>query len=257
MSKRQKFVLASIMTAVGLWSIQLVTVEFPYRYLAILGLFVATFFISAWALFEDLNGIEWLTVVPFPGLYAVSVALFYFLLPEALLWKLAIFLVFGLGMYAIYLTSNIYCVAAIRTIQLLRAAHAVGFLMSLVTSLLYFNSIFSFKFPFFVNAVSVFFVSLPIVINGLWSVQLENKISKQVLSYSLIVAFVLTEMAVAISFWPVTVWIASLFLVTGMYVMLGLLQHHLQGRLFANTLKEYAGVGVFVMLVMMMLTQWR
>jgi hypothetical protein len=91
----------------------------------------------------------------------------------------------------------------------------------------------------------------------LWSVQLENKISKQVLSYSLIVAFVLTEMAVAISFWPVTVWIASLFLVTGMYVMLGLLQHHLQGRLFANTLKEYAGVGVFVMLVMMMLTQWR
>jgi hypothetical protein len=129
--------------------------------------------------------------------------------------------------------------------------------MALVTSLFFFNSIFSFKFPFFVNAALVFLVSLPIILNGLWSVQLEPKINRQVLSYTLVVALVLMEMAVAISFWPVTVWIASLFLVTGTYVMLGLLQHHLQGRLFASTLREYAGVGVFVMIVMMILTQWR
>ncbi len=257
MSKRQKFVVASLLLSLGLFSTQLVTVEFPFRYLSIVGLFVAAYFVSAWALFGDLKGIEWLVVVPFPGLYAVSVALFYFLLPEALLSRLVIMFLFGLGMYALYLTSNIYSVAAIRTIQLLRAAHAVGFMMALVTSLFFYNTIFSFKFPFFINAVLVFLVSFPIVLNGLWSVKLEPFLSWHVLSYSLILSFVLTEMAVAISFWPVTVWIASLFLVTGMYVLLGLMQHQLQERLFKNTLREYVSVGVFVTVVMMVLTQWK
>lgn len=257
MSKRQKFVFASLLLSIGLLSTQLVTVEFPYRYLAILGLFIVSYFVSAWALFGDLKGLEWLVVVPYPGLYAVSVALFYFLLPEALLSRIVIFVLFGLGMYAMYLTSNIYSVAAIRTIQLLRAAHAVGFLMSLVTGLFFFNSIYSFHFPFFVNAILVFVVSFFIVLNSLWSVKLEPTLSREVLIYTLIVSLVLTEMAVAISFWPVTVWIASLFLVTGLYMYLGILQHYLQGRLFKNTFNEYVRVGIFVIIMMMLLTNWR
>ena len=257
MRKRQKFVISSLLLSLGLFSTQLVTIEFPYRYLAIAALFVVSYFISSWALFDDLKGIEWLVIAPFPGLYAVSVALFYFLLPEAVLSRVAIMFLFGLGMYAIYLTSNIYSVAAIRTIQLLRAAMAVGFLMALVTSLFFYNTIFSFKFPFFVNALLVFLVSFPIVLNGLWVVNLETTLSKRVLMYSLLLSFVLSEMAVTISFWPVSVWIASLFLVTGMYVFLGLMQHHLQGRLFRSTLREYSGVGLFVLAVMVALTKWK
>ena len=257
MSKRQKFVFASLLLSLGLLSTQLVTVEFPYRYLAIFGLFLVSYFVSAWALFGDLKGVEWLVIVPFPGLYATSVALFYFLLPEAYISRLVIFFFFGLGMYALYLTSNIYSVAAIRTIQLLRAAHAVGFLMALVTSLFFYNTIFSFKWPFFVNSLLVFFVSFPIIVNGLWSVKLEAYLSRQVVIYSLVVSFVLAEIAVAISFLPVTVWMSSLFLVTGMYVFLGLLQHHLQDRLFKKTFREYLTVGLFVLLVMLALTKWR
>ena len=171
--------------------------------------------------------------------------------------RLVIFLVFGLGAYALYLTSNIYSVAAIRTIQLLRAAHAVGFLLTLVTSLLFYNSIFSFKFPFYINALAVFGVSLPLMINGLWSIKLEQTLTKQLLLYGLVCSLVLSEIAVAISFWPVTVWIASLFLVAGVYVMLGLLQHHLQERLFKKTFRDYVSVGVFVLLVTLVVTKWR
>ena len=257
MSKRRKFVIASFLLALGLLSTQFVTVEFVYRYLAILGLFGVGYLISAWALFEDLKGVEWLVLVPMPGLFAAGVALFYFLLPEALVSRLVIFLVFGLGAYALYLTSNIYSVAAIRTIQLLRAAHAVGFLLTLVTSLLFYNSIFSFKFPFYINALAVFGVSLPLMINGLWSIKLEQTLTKQLLLYGLFCSLVLSEIAVAISFWPVTVWIASLFLVAGVYVMLGLLQHHLQERLFKKTFRDYVSVGVFVLLVTLVVTKWR
>lgn len=257
MSKRQKFVLAALMMSIGLLSTQLVSIEFIYRYVAIAGLFVAGYLVSAWALHEDLKGVEWLVVVPLPGMYAISVALFYFLLPEAIISKVVIMFLFGLGMYALYLTSNIYSVAAIRTIQLLRAAHAVGFLMALVTSLFFFNTIFSFRLPFFANSILVFLVSLPIFVNGLWSVKLEPKLSRNVIMYSLVSAFVLAEFSYAISFWPVSVWMASIFLVTGMYVLLGILQHHLQERLFVNTMKEYAWVGVLVLMVMMVLTPWK
>lgn len=257
MNKRQKFVLVSLMLSLGLLSTQLIAVESSLRYLAIFGLFVVSYFVSAWALFDDLKGVEWLVVVPFPGLYAASVSLFYFLLPEAFLSRLIIFLLFGLGMYAVYLTSNIFSVAAIRTIQLLRAAHAVGFLMALVTSLFFYNSIFSFRFPFFINAVLVFFVSLPIVVNGLWSVKLEPYLSRKVITYSLIVSFILAEIALALSFWPVSVWMVSIVLVTCLYVFLGLLQQHLQDRLFKNTIKEYLLVGLMVLSVMLVVTRWR
>lgn len=257
MSKRQKFVFASLLLSIGLLSTQLVTIEFPWRYLAILGLFIVSYFVSAWALFDDLKGVEWLVIVPYPGIYAVSVALFYFLLPEALLSRIVIFFLFGLGMYALYLTSNIYSVAAIRTIQLLRAAHAVGFLMSLLSSLFLYNTIFSFKWPFFINAVLVFLVSFPIVLNGLWSVKLEPFLSRQVIIYTITVSFVLAELATALSFWPVTVWIASLSLVTGLYVFLGLLQHHLQERLFRSTFREYVYMGLVMLTIMILLTPWR
>lgn len=257
MSKRQKFVFASLLLSLGLLSTQLVTIESYWRYVAIFGLFIVSYFVSAWALFDDLKGVEWLIIVPFPGIYATSVALFYFLLPEALLSRIVIFFLFGLGMYALYLTSNIYSVAAIRTIQLLRAAHAVGFLMALVTSLLFYNSIFSFRWPFFINSVLVFLVSFPIVLNGLWSVKLEPFISRQIIIYALTVSFVLAEIAVALSFLPVTVWLASLSLVTGLYVFLGILQHHLQERLFNSTFREYVLMGITVLMIMMILTPWR
>ena len=257
MNKRQKFVFSSVLMSLGLLSTQFVTIEFPWRYIAILVLFVVSFLVSAWALFDDLKGVEWMMIVPYPGLFAVSVAFFYFLLPTGFVSRLIILSLFSLGMYAYYLTSNIFSVAAIRTIQLLRAAHAVGFLLLLLTSLLFYNTIFSFKLPFFANAILVFLVSFPIVLNGLWSVKLQPKITREVLLYSSILSFLLAEMAVAISFWPATVWIASLFLVTALYVFLGLLQQHLQQRLFAKTIQEYSTVGLFVLSVMILLTPWR
>ena len=257
MSKRRKFVLASFLLSIGLLSVQFVTVEFPWRYLAILALFGVSYLVSAWALFDDLKGIEWLTIVPVPGFYATSVALFYFLLPEAVFSQIVIYVLFGIGMYALFLTSNIYSVAAIRTIQLLRAAHAVGFLLILITSLLFFNTIFSFQFPFYVNALLVYGVSFPLVLNGLWSINLEQEVTARILFYSLGISFVVSELAIAISFWPVTVWIASLFLVAAMYVFLGLMQHHLQERLFKKTFREYVGMGVFVLLVTLIVTSWR
>jgi len=130
MSKRTRMALTALVLTLGILSIQSVDVDNRYQAIGILaGL---AYGLSAWSFSEDLKGIGWLTVLILPVLYPVSVALFYFLLPDRLLSRLMIMTIFGTGMYALLLTENIFNVAAIRTIQLLRAAHAVGFLLTLV-----------------------------------------------------------------------------------------------------------------------------
>jgi hypothetical protein len=118
MRKREKFLVSSFVLSFALLGTQYVPLDF--RLLATVLFFFITYAVSSWALFEDLGGVEWLTVVPLPSYYAISVSLFYFLLPENLLSRILILALFGVGMYAMYLTTNIFSVAKVRTIQLLR-----------------------------------------------------------------------------------------------------------------------------------------
>jgi hypothetical protein len=255
MNKRKRFVIVSLLLSLGLLGTQLVRVEHRYQAIVVLG--GISYALSAWALSDDLKGVEWFTVLVLPLLYPISVGLFYFLLPERLLSRLVILGVFGVGMYALLLTENIFSVAAIRTIQLLRAAHAVGFLLTLVTAFFLFDTIWSFRLPFYANGALVALCSLPLFLQGLWSYRLsERKIEKRTLKYSLALALGLGQIGMALSFWPVTVPVGSLFLVTMAYVGLGISQYHFAERLFRKTLYEYLGVGVIVIVATFLVTRW-
>jgi len=255
MTKRQKFLLSSALLSVGLLAIQYVPLE--YRYVAIFGFFLVTYLVSAWALFDDLKGVEWLTILTLPAAYSVAIGLFYFLLPSGWLSRLVIITLYGVGMYALYLTENIYSVAAVRTIQLLRAAHAVGFLLSILTLTLLYNTIFSLQWPFWANGLLTFGVTFPILLQGMWSIRLESKVDSDLWKMSLGLAAACGTIALALSFIPVTVWIAALFLATVVYVCLGLLQHELNDRLFSRTITEYVVVGILVLLATMIVTPWK
>jgi hypothetical protein len=255
MTKRQKFLMSAGLLSVGLLMIQYIPLD--YRYVAIFGFFLVTYLVSAWALFDDLKAVEWLTILSLPSLYAVAIGLFYFLLPGNWISRLVIVTLFGVGMYALYLTENIYSVAAVRTIQLLRAAHAVGFLLSILTIVLLYNTIFSLQWPFWANGLLVFIASFPVVLQGLWSIQLDKKVSPAIWRMSGGLSLAYANTAIVLSFLPVTVWIAALFLGSMVYVSLGLLQHELSERLFSRTITEYVVVGILVLLATMMVTPWK
>lgn len=255
MNKRKRFVLVSLLLSLSLLGAQFVRVEHRYHAIVLLG--GISYTASAWALSEGLRGVEWMTVLTLPVLYPVSVGLFYFLLPEAAMTRVAILGIFGVGMYALLLTENIFSVAAIRTIQLLRAAHAVGFLLTLVTAFFLFDTIWSFRLPFAVNGMLVALASFPLFLQGLWSYRLgEERIERSTLAYAAGLAFGLGQIAMAISFWPVTVAVGSLFLVTMTYVGLGITQFHFSGRLFRRTINEYLGVGILVLVTTYLVTRW-
>ena len=254
MNKRKRFIATSIILSLGLFAVQLVKLEVRYQAIAVLS--VLAYFFSAWALYKDLNGIEWLTVLILPVFYTAASGFFFFLLPQRWLTRLLIASLYGFGVYALLLTENIYSVAAIRTIQLLRAAQTVGFLLTLMTAFFLFDTIFSLRLQFWLNFILIFLAGFPLILQSFWSVELEEKINAKVFLYTLFISLILAETALFLSFWPVTVAAGSLFLTTSLYVLLGVCHEHFKERLFKKTLKEYLWVGVIVFLVTFLITAW-
>lgn len=254
LAKRGKFVLIVAILTSGLLTIQLL--EERWRYPTI-GIFVlTTYFLTAWGLRENLGGIEWLTLFILPTMYAASIPLFYFLLPGRWLTRLPTALVFALGMYAILLVENIYNVAAIRTIQLLRAAHSVGLLLTLWVSFLFFALIFSFRLPSYWNLLLVFVISFPLGLQSLWAMTLKSKIEHDILLYTIVTSVVLFQLAFVFSFWPVQTIIEALFLTTVFYTLLGIIQQYLVGRLFRRTMVEFITVSGIVFILVLLTTRW-
>lgn len=252
MNKRKRFVLASLLLTLGLAGTQLVQINQRYEAIAVLTLISVA--LSAWALFSDLKGIGWLTVLTLPAMYPASVALFYFLLPANPLARGLLLILFGLGMYALLLTENIYSVAAIRTIQLVRAAHAVGFLLTILTSIFFIGTIFSLRLPFWANGLGGALVLFPLLLQGCWSVILSAQLNFPVIRRSLILAIIGGGIAVVSSFLPMNPIVAALLTSGYLYVVMGLSQQELQERLFKKTIQEYVAIGIIVLLAAIIVT---
>ncbi len=254
LNKRKKFIITAIVLTLGLLAIHLTGITWRYPALVILA--VLTYFLSAWSLKEGLNGVEWLTVLTLPVLFTISVGLFYFLTPTSWWARVPIIILYGGGIYGLLLTENIFSVAAMRTIQLVRSAHAVSFLLTLATSFFIYNVIFSFRQPVWVNFIAVLLFSFPLILQGLWCINLEPRIEKNLWLKTVALSLVMGEMALVFSFWPVSVAVGSLSLTTTLYITLGLTQQYLNERLFKKTINEYIAVGVAVLIVILLTTRW-
>ena len=182
MTKRKKFVLVSSILTFGLIGLQFIPLD--RRYEAIIFFSGIAVLLSVWSLYSDLTGISWFTAMILPALYPTSVGLFYFLLPVNVLFRTVLLSLFGLGMYALLLTENIYAVAANRTIQLVRAAHAVRFLLTVITAIFLIGTVFGLRLSFWVNGIMVALILWPLFIKGLWSATIQKIISAKVWLYN-------------------------------------------------------------------------
>ncbi|HUW24076.1 MAG TPA: hypothetical protein VMW04_00440 [Patescibacteria group bacterium] len=254
LTKRRKFIFSSLLLTLGFILIQLV--GFTNRYEAIFLLSLLTIPLTLWSLEEALHGPIWLVSWILPMFFTAGVGLFYFLLPGSLLTAIPVILIYFVGMYVLFLSENIFAVAAIRTIQLFRSASAVGFLLTLITSFLLYDTIFSFRLHFYQSALLVAVISFFLFLHGTWAVNLEEKISGQLLLYSLLMALGMGEIALILSFWPTAITLGSLFLTSLVYVSLGIVQAKLNDRLFKKTVEEYLTVGLLVLVVLLAYTAW-
>ncbi|MBI3109896.1 hypothetical protein HYZ06_02535 [Candidatus Daviesbacteria bacterium] len=254
LNKRQKIITASILVTLGLLSTQLVDFNLRFRFIAGLGFLAGA--LSLWALREGLNLTKGLVLLILPTFFTVAVASFYFLLPVRWLTRLPVASFFGLFFYLLLLSQNVFNVASIRTIPLYRAASTATFLFTLLSSFFIFNVIYAFKLIFLLNGLLTFLVSFPLILQVLWSIEMEDRVGLSIIVQSLILALILGELGLAFSFWPMATTIWSLALSSAMYVLVGITTQSLRGRLDKRMIWEYLGIGGTVFLVSFFLTSW-
>jgi hypothetical protein len=254
-SKRQRYVLATLVLTFMLILTQVVSQD--YRYLFVFSLSFFTFVLSALCLHEDLKGIEWFTLLILPNLYSAAVALFYFLLPVRWLTRIPIAALYAFGLYALLLTENIYNVAANRTIALLRAAHSVGFLITFVTYFLLVQTVFAFRVGPLLNSVAIGIISFILTFQFLWAMELEEKASERLVSVSIVLTFVFMQLTWILSFWPVPRMMAALFLSSVFYSLVGMTQLYMVEKMYKKTVIEFFFVCIVVSLIFLATTRWR
>jgi hypothetical protein len=165
-------------------------------------------------------------------------------------------LFFASGFYAALLTSNIFNVAALRNIQLLRVAHSFGLLLSVVAALLSFLVIFSLHLSSFQNFVLTLSAAGLLALPPIWSTLLEKAVGERTRGAVLATALVLAEAAWVLSFWPLGAPIIALFLSALFYTTVSFWQYHFSERLNGRVVREFLLMMIGVCFLTFLAANW-
>lgn len=210
------------------------------------------FFVSIYEDMKDNFQIE-LFILPF--FYALAFGLFYFLIPVRFLTRLFMTSLYGVGLYSLYLSLNIFTVSSIRTIALLSSARTVTFALMLLSYFFLSNVAFSLHAGFFLTFVIFLGFTFPIVLAGLWTYTLEQSFRAN-LVWSGGITAILLEIVTILWFWPTAPTLVALFLTGIFYALVGLSQAWFEKRLFRGVIFEYFWVAVVAFAIFLIFTNW-
>jgi hypothetical protein len=209
--------------------------------------------------FSILHGIEkseWLMLFLMPVLFTVSIYLFYLLFPVRWLTRLPFLAIFSFSFYAILLTSNIFNVGVEKSLQLYRAAFSVNYFYQTLVMFLSASVIFSFRLNPFINGAAMFVIALLLALQLFWSVRLRLFLDSQIIHYSILMGVIMMQVTIILSLLPLKLSIIALFITATYYALCGLLYHHLEQKLFTQTVREYLIVITFVAGIVLLSLQW-
>lgn len=251
--KRQKFVLAVVILSAILF-----LSEFQFgKYGVIVALFMAIIsnVFLYWAVREDIkDNFSW-SIFILPLFFSLSFALFYFLIPGRLLFRLLLTSLYAFGLYSLYLSQNIFIVSSIRTIALLSGARIVSFVVTLISYFFLTNTLYALHLhiipTLFILAIYTFLLTY----QSIWTYTLQ-KSPHPIKQWVGGITLCIVEAAALLWFWPSSPTVIALFLTGFLYTLVGLSHVWLEKRLFRGVLWEYVWVGVTVFFVLVGFTSW-
>ena len=170
-------------------------------------------------------------------------------------------LFFGIIAYIFFLVENVFLVAiGFKTVPLYRAAYTVSLIILLLSSFFMFDSLFSFRLNFLWNGLWVWVISVIVFLYQFWAIAIglaDDGKNKNIKAYVLIPATLMAEVAMVLSFWPTGIFKGSVYLVTLIYLMSGLIQADIRDRLFKRTWLMYLWTGLAVIMAIILITRWR
>jgi hypothetical protein len=244
-SKRHEFIIYSLILS----TLFLIVLVLPVSF-RILGLII----VSVISVILTLGAVRFsgkkfvlfiLSILPF--FFTLFLGLFYFILPVRWITRIPMFLVYAFGMYSVFLAQNIFFIAVSHNLALIRVARAIGFLLTLMVFFTGLLVLFSFHFYPWSNMVISLVPLLLLFMYSFWTVTLDTKISERLLAYSGGITLLFTEGILLLSLFPLKPILASLFVTTGAFTIIGIVHLELSGRFFKNAVYDY--IRIFVLIV--------
>lgn len=217
---------------------------------------IVTYFLSYFSLLEGIKKIGWFGLFLMPELVTLFFYLFYFLFPGRWLTRLPFIFIYEVSVYAVLLCANIFNVGVEKNLQLYRAAFSINFFYQALVSFLFYNVLFSFRYSFLVNILGTGIGAFLLSLQLFWSIRLNRHLDREVIVYSLFTAILMLEASLVISFLPLRTAVYALFLTATYYSVTGVIHHHIDEKLFKETIREYVSVWVFVMIITLLSLSW-
>ena len=261
MSKRLKYLFSSFLASVGYYFF----LGLPYEsrnYGLLVGMVLVIFclWFGLGIMFGGDLGLRLISVI-LPLIFFVGFGMFTALLPFSFVGRLVLTIVFGVVIYVIFLVENVFMVAiGFRTVPLYRAAYTVSLIILLLACFFLFNTMYSFGFDYWINTLVVMFLTCFIFTYQFWVIAIElpdDGKNEKKLFYVLIPGLLVSQLALMFSFWPVGIFKGSIYLVSVIYVLSGLIQANIRGRLFRRTWLMFLWIGVAIVLGILLATKWR
>ncbi len=257
-SKRQKFVVGVVLLTSMLFFVGNVYTEDMTLVKALyftLPLAIATDLFLLWGIYSDLKNNFTASVFILPFFYSLASGTFYFLSSNILL-RIALGLVYALGLYSLFLVQNIFTVASVRTIALLQGARIVSIIITILSYLYLTNIVYSLHLAILpmLGIISVF--SYLLAYQSVRTYVLQKTTETSLPLWIAGITLCLTESAAILWFWPSSPIIIAIFLAGFFYTLVGLSNVWFERRLFRGVLWEYLWVGVIVFFMLLILTPW-
>lgn len=254
LNKRQKFVVVVLFLSAGVF----LTEYFSGAKVLIAAVILATLtdVFLLLILRKDIKDTFFWPILILPFLFTLAFPFFYTLVPTRLLSRLIITLLYMFGLYSMFLTQNIFAVSGIRTINLLRSARIVAFVLTLLVYYFLVNFIFSLRMPVLLTPLVIFPLSFLMNIQSLWTYSLDKSQAKEISIFSFFISFGIMQLTYALVMWPVNASVYSLFLTGIFYTYSGLCHAWLERRLFKGILWEYVWVGFISVLFLVIFSKW-
>lgn len=245
---------------VGFYLFLWLPVDSRYYGLALeIGLVMFCFWFGLGVIFEN-NIDEKLMVIILPLIFALGYSLFCALLPENQFYMIMLSVFFGFVIYLLFLVENVFLVAiGTKTVPLYRTAYTTSLIFTLFSGFFVFNSLLSFKWPFYINLVSVAGISIIMFLYQFWAIAIElpdDGVDKGKWTYALVAGLMMGELGLVFSFWPVGVFKGSIYLVSAIYVLSGLFQADIKDRLFNSVLTNYSLIGAAITIAILLTNTW-
>ena len=253
-NKRQKFVLAVVTLSIGVF----ISIYFTDLKLLVISLFLAilTDVLLYLILRRDISGAFAYPIFVLPFFFTLAFPFFYTLVPTRFLTHLIITSLYFFGLYSLFLTQNIFAVSGIRTINLLRSARIVAFVITLLVFYFLVNFIFSLRLPVLITPLVILPLTFALSIQSLWTYSLDVEQIKSIALFSLFIALCIMQLSFVLIIWPVNASVYSLFLTGIFYTYSGLCHAWLDRRLFKGILWEYVWVGFISVLFLVIFSKW-